>query len=75
LIQLDATCGIDGSDYMELIINIYVHRYNNYYLVKLLKNKRLQWTHPIFILASATIEARVQNDGTDASLFSVATHQ
>jgi hypothetical protein len=35
LIQLDATYGIDGSDYMELIINIYVYRYNNYYLVKL----------------------------------------
>jgi hypothetical protein len=35
LIQLDAIYGIDGSDYMELIINIYVHRYNNYYLVKL----------------------------------------
>jgi hypothetical protein len=35
LIQLDATYGIDGSDYMELIINIYVYRYNNCYLVKL----------------------------------------
>jgi hypothetical protein len=31
--------------------------------------------HPIFILASATIEAHVQNDGTDTSSFSVATHQ
>jgi hypothetical protein len=32
-IDFRPTYGIDGSDYMELIINIYVH--NNYYLVKL----------------------------------------
>jgi hypothetical protein len=39
------------------------------------KNKQLQWTRPIFILAGATIEAHVQNDGISASSFSVATHQ
>jgi hypothetical protein len=50
---------------MELIINIYIHGHNNW----------LQWMRPIFVLASATIEVRVQNDGTDASSSSVPTHQ
>jgi hypothetical protein len=39
------------------------------------KNKRLQWTRPIFILAGATIEAHVWNDGTGASSFSAPMHQ
>jgi hypothetical protein len=39
------------------------------------KNKQLQWTRPIFILAGTTIEAHTQNDGISASSFSVATHQ
>jgi hypothetical protein len=39
------------------------------------KNNLLQWTCPVFILASATIEARVWNDGTGASSSFVPMHQ